>query len=377
MAAPSLPPTMKALVCAEAGQPLKLQTVETPIAVPGSVIVKIITAGIDSTLNSILSGKSFFTFPNDTTPGSRAVGRVVATGVDTTSLEVGQLVMLEPFVRARDNPGLQILWGAFDGGSPASKKFAADNWRRAGYAEYCRTPLENCHPLDEKVLCGSPAEGGFGYTHHDLLQLPVDLVAYGGLRSIDLQAGETVLVAPATGPFSGAAIQVAIAMGAKVIAMSRNVEEMKRIQANYPAGRVQIVPNTGNVEADAEALRKFGEIDVYIDISPITAKDSTHVRSAFQALKQYGRASLMGILPDDLAMPYSLAVWKSLTIRGQYMYERDQVRGLIKLAESGALKLGKGSGVEVLGTFKLEEVDKALELSAAHRGYGKLVALTP
>ena len=35
---------------------------------------------------------------------------VAATGSDTTSLRVGQLVLLEPFFRARDDPNVQILW---------------------------------------------------------------------------------------------------------------------------------------------------------------------------------------------------------------------------------------------------------------------------
>jgi len=368
---------MKALVCAEAGQPLTLQTVPTPTALPGSVVVKVIAALTDSNLPFLLSGKSFFTFPKNLIPGGRFIGRVAVPGPDTTSLPVGQLVMMEPFLRARDNPNLEILWGVFDGGSPTSKKFTADNWSAAGYAEYCRAPLENCHALDEKALCGSPEEGGLGYSPYDLLQLGTLLVAYGGLRGVDLKAGETVLVAPATGAYSGAAVHVAVTLGAKVIAMGRNVDELKRVQARFPAGRVQIVPNTGDVEADAAALQKFGEIDVYIDISPITASESTHVRSCFLALKQYGRASLMGIIKNDLAMPYQLAVWKNLTIRGQYMYERKHVRDLIKLAESGVLKLGKEGGIEIVGKFKFEELEQAFAASAANRGVGKMTILTP
>ena len=365
---------MKALVCQEKGQPLALKTVPTPTAIPGSVVVKIVAAMVDPRTEAITTGASSFTFPDGMIPCGRAVGRVAVKGVDTTSLEVGQLVLIEPFVHARDDPDLVILWGAFDGGTPASKKFTADNWAAGVFAEYCRTPLENCHALDEDVLCGS-----LGYSPLDLVHMTVQLVPYAGLRSIDLQAGEKIVVAPATGEFSGSAVQVAVAMGANVVAVGRNAETLKRLQDTFPAGRVTTVLNTGNVEADTEAIKKAagGELDAYIDVSPPAAAESTHVRSCFASLRRYGRASLMGLLFKDVALPYSLAVFKSLIVKGLYMYEREQVRGLIKLVETGAVKVGKPAGIEIVGTFKLEEIDQALKATAAKHGIGYLTVLTP
>ncbi|OIW32661.1 GroES-like protein [Coniochaeta ligniaria NRRL 30616] len=376
MASTTLPTTMKALVCEEAGKPLQLKTLPVPTATPGSVVVKILVTAADPGLAHILSGR-VFTFPKNLVPCGRAVGRVAAIGPDTTSLTEGQLVLIEPFVRARDDPNVQILWGTFDGPTPASKKFTADNWSRGTLAEYCRTPLENCHPLNEKLLCGSPSEGGFGYRPEDLLALSKQVVAYGGLRGIHLEPGETVIVAPATGMFSGAAVQVAVAMGAKVIAFSRNKAVLEQIQATQPAGRVEIVLNTGDVEKDTAALKQFGPVDAYIDISPFQAAKSTHVRSAIMAVRQYGRVSLMGVIPGDISVPYAYAMWNNLTIRGQYMYERDDVRSLIKLAEAGVLPLGEKSGVKVIGKFGLDEFGQAIELASSHPEIGSTVVFTP
>ena len=70
-------------------------------------------------------------------------------------------------------------------------------------------PLENCIPLDETRLLSSPEQGGLGYKTDDLGYLGFPLVAYGGLRDIDLKPGETIVVAPATGQFGGAAVQMA------------------------------------------------------------------------------------------------------------------------------------------------------------------------
>ena len=124
-------------------------------------------------------------------------------------------------------------------------------------------------------------------------------------------------------------------------------------------------------------MSQFGPVDAYLDISPSNAGNSTHLRSCFTVLKQYGRASLMGTIANDIPIPYSAAVIKSLTIRGQFMYEREHVRGLIKLAESGGLSVGKSGGQEIVGQYKLEDVPQAFEAATANQEVGKMVLLTP
>ncbi|KAK3389904.1 chaperonin 10-like protein [Podospora didyma] len=372
-----LPAEMKALVCAGVGKPLELKTIPTPTAIPGSVVVKIVAAAADYRIPHMLSGEIGFTFPSNLTPGSRAVGRIAATSIDTTSFREGQLVLLEPFIRARDDPSVQILWGMFDGVSSASKKLAADSWALGTFAEYTRVPLENCWALDETRLCGSPSDGGLGCSPAQLIHIATQAVAFGGLRAINLQAGERIIAAPASGNYSGAAVQVAVAMGANVIAMGRKLEPLRALQAQFPPGRVEVVPITGNVQADVAALKQWGPVDAYLDLSPAEAKESTHLRSCFLALRQYARVALMGVIRTDLPVPYALATWNSLTIVGKYMYEREDVRLLIKMAESGVLRVGSAEGVEVMGEFKLEQVEEAFALAAQHTGVGKMVVLAP
>lgn len=374
-----LPETMRALVCDGPGQPLVVKTVPTPQPTMGSVVVKVLCVQSQRSLQGILSGKTPFTFPQPLTPGNTGIGRVAAVGPDTTSLFVGQLVMLDTFIRARDDPDLQILWGFWDGPSPASKKFAAENWAMGSYAEFVRAPLENTWALDEQRLCGAPADGGLGYTVEDLAVIPEALVPYGGLRSLALQAGETIIVAPATGGFSGAAVNVARAMGATVIAMGRNTAVLERTASRFPAGAVRPVANTGDMQADAGTLRAVaaGPIDAYLDFSPPQAGASTHLRSCFQALKKYGRAAMMGLLSSDVPVSYLHLGMQNQTIRGQFMYERADVRGLIQLVEKGLLRLGVEGGYELGGTFSLDEMDECFRATAAGSDAGQFVLITP
>ncbi|PGH14749.1 hypothetical protein AJ80_05793 [Polytolypa hystricis UAMH7299] len=372
MADPSpepLPPTMRALVLEAPGESLVLKTLPTPQAVQGSAVVKVLASSLGAHLRQLLSGQ-VFTFPTPFVPGTRCIGRIAALGTDATTLKLNQLVLIEPFVRGRDNPDVHILFGGFDGPSAASKKFMAESWRNASFAEFTRAPLENCWALNEEILCGK-----FGYEIPELLDLGAYAVSYGGLRGIDLKAGERVIVAPATGHYSSAAVEVASAMGANVIAASRNLELLKKVQARH--ARVEIVQFQDNVEQDTAALKQFGPVDTYIDISPGVASQSTHVRSCFNALEQNGRASLMGVITADIAIPYVSAMFKNLTIRGQYMYEREDVVGLVKLAESGILKLGKGAGRDIVGEFGLEDVERAIEAASTNTENNKSVVLTP
>ncbi|KAK7227976.1 hypothetical protein V2G26_000146 [Clonostachys chloroleuca] len=373
--AQNLPETMKALVCQDIGKPLQLTTVPMPQPTPGSVVVKVLAVQSQRSLAAIIAGKTPFTFPKSLTPGNTAIGRVAATGPDTTSLAVGQLVMLDTFVRARDNTDIQILWGFSDGFTPQSKKFMADNWAMGSYAEYVRAPLENTWALDENRLCGSPSDGGLGYTIDDLVSLPEILIPYGGLRGINLHPGETIVIAPATGGFSGAAVFAALAMGATVIAMGRNAKVLQKLKDQFP--RVRTVVNTGDVQADTAALLALGPIDAYLDLSPPQASSSTHIRSCFLALRQYGRASLMGFIPTDLALPYSHAMGNNLTIRGQFMYERADVKSLIRLAESGQLKLGTAGCYEICGKYRLDEMEECFKKTEACQEAGQVVMITP
>nr|CDP26484.1 Putative protein of unknown function [Podospora anserina S mat+] len=378
----SLPTHMRALYLPTISPDpqITLRTVPVPTVVPGSVLIRVLAAQVSQKVYDIYSGKVGFTLaPDMILGGGYAIGRVVQPGPDTTSLPVGKLVMIQSFLRARDNPEeIQAVWGTFDGGVPASREWIEKNWKNGSYAEYILAPLENVEPLDEERLCKPKGDGGLGYSVENLLQLPVQLVVLGGWKGIGLRAGERVIVAPATGQFGGAAVEVAVAMGAgQVIVMGRNMEILKRIQGLYPRGKIQIVPMSGDEDGDVQKLTSWGPVDAYLDISPAAATGSTHVGSCFKALRNYGRASLMGVLPESLSVTYAMIVWKSLTIKGQYMYDRADAQQIVRMAESGVLRLGPETGVEVVGRFKLDEIDEAWAVASKNTQFGKLIALTP
>jgi threonine dehydrogenase-like Zn-dependent dehydrogenase len=184
------------------------------------------------------------------------------------------------------------------------------------------------------------------------------LVGYGGLRSIGLQAGETVIVAPATGGFGSAAALAAVAMGANVVAMGRNRDSLRRLEELSP--RIRTVPIVGDVDVEIEALTRSGRADAFLDLSPPESVGSTHLKSALKSLRKGGRASLMGGPSVDTPFPYRDLVFNDITLKAQWMFDTAQVRDMIKLVETGLFSFDH---VEVAGRFPLEKWEEAFDVA--------------
>lgn len=310
MANQTLPRTHRALILTSTSSPPALQTLPTPQPGPGSAVVRILTANVLSYTRQIYNGERQYPFPTPLIPGASAIGRVAAIGPDATLLKPGMLVFVDCTIRGRDDATAVFLSGIHEGFSEGSKLLMRGELRDSTYAEYAKVPLETCEVLDERKLCGK-----MGYEIADLACMSAMLVPYGGLRDIDLKAGEMVIVSPATGAFGGAAVLVALAMGARVIAMGRNVEALARIKKR--SERIETVPITGDVLKDSEALRSFGAVDAFFDISPPETGKSTHIMSGILALKRklrsiVGQLQLRTKLKLDFAFKkHSLDSWRS------------------------------------------------------------------
>ncbi|TAQ88622.1 hypothetical protein B7494_g3075 [Chlorociboria aeruginascens] len=370
-----LPPTHKALVLNSLTSPPSVQKLPTPQPTPGSVVVHMLAVNIPTYAREIYNGTRKYPFPLPLVIGTSGVGRIAAIGSDTTAFTPGQLVLIDSFIRARDDPTSAILMGIHQGNTAGSKTLMHGEWKDATYAEYAKVPLENCYALDEIRLLGGREEGGLGYKIEELADLSTLAVSYGGLADVAVKPGETVIVAPATGRFGSAAVKLAAAMGARVVAMGRNVEILKRLAENE---RVEYVPITGDIEAETAALKEFGPIDIYFDISPAAAATSSHLKSCILSLKHSGRISWMGGIGTDVGVPYGLFMHKDLMLKGKWMYSKENVKELIKMAEVGVLDLRNGAGSTTsIDTFPLENWDNAFTAAADGLGKGGVALFFP
>lgn len=339
----------------------------TPQAGPGSAIIRVLKVSVLTYAGRVYSGKKPYPYPTPFVPGSSCIARIAAVGPDATTLTVGQLVYFDCFVRGRDDPTSSILHGLFSGVNPGSTKLMENEWRDGTYAEYAKVPLENCYPLDEQRLLGS-----LGYTLDQLLFMAPISVPIGGLRDVGVKAGEKVIVAPATGSFGSTAVMTALAMGAQVIAVGRNLKTLEKVKALSPDERIRTVQHTGDVARDIEELTKDGPSDAFFDISPVEAVESLHLKSCIQSLRPGGRVSFMGAF--DAPLPTAFMMRHGITFKGKWMYTKDDIRFIIQLAESGFLRL---SLAQTVGQFALEQFEDAFEAASKMDGPCSQTIISP
>ncbi|KAK5175363.1 uncharacterized protein LTR77_000502 [Saxophila tyrrhenica] len=370
-----LPEKMKALVLRSTHEPPSVETIPTPQPTVGSAIVRVLVANTISYMRDIYNGKRRYPFPTPLVTGTSFIGRVAAVGPDATKIKPGDLVVVDIMIRSRDEPTDAFLAGVIQGFTEGSAKLMRDVYRDWSYAEYCRAPLENLTLLNERRLTGAKQDGGLGYSLSQLAVSSAHMVPYGGLRDIGLQAGQTVVIAPATGAFGGAAVNVALAMGARVIAMGRSKDSLAFLKSKIPhPERVETVPITGDMMADCKELKKYGPIDAYFDIGPPEAHASTHIKSCIIALRHGARISIMGGYREDIAIPHSFIMHSNIRIYGKWMYERQDIYDLFKLVESGLLDL---SVAEVTGEYPLEEWKAAWDDAAENARFGQIALIKP
>ncbi|KAJ7750472.1 alcohol dehydrogenase [Mycena maculata] len=365
----NLPQTHRTLLLTSRDQPPTITQQPTPQPTPGSITLRVLASGVVSYSSDVFTGRRPYPFPTPLIPGVSCIARVAATGPDTTSLKPNDLVFLDPTIHARDNPAYAMLIGLHAGYNDVSPQLMEGEWRNGTWAEYVRVPLENVCKLNEGRLLGE-----LGYTVEQLDLISALVVPYGGLDDIGLKAGETIVIAPATGNFGGAAVTVALAMGARVVAMGRDAAKLEKLRERDP-GRIQTVAVSGDVKKDTEAIKAAygGEVDAYFDISPPQATQSTHFKSCIMALRHSGRVSLMGGVYGDVGLPLAWIMHNNITVRGTWMFTREQRERFVKMLEGGLLQLKDWE----VKRFALEEWKEAWEFAEREGGTGKMAVFCP
>ncbi|KAF9102776.1 hypothetical protein BGX29_004211 [Mortierella sp. GBA35] len=335
---------------------LKLTDIPAPVATNGDAVIKILAARVVSYSKEVFDGSRIYPSLLPMVPGPSGVGIIQSLAPGAIHLKVGQLVFIDPTVRARDHPIKPdaILQGliAFGKGQELQKV-----WTNGAWAQEMLVPLENLTVIPQSLQVK--------YTPAELTSINNYAIPLGGLYP-NLRPGQTIVITGSTGMFGSSAVAVALALGARrVIASGRNKKQLDEfVKVHSP--RVVSVVTTGDEAKDTEAfLKAAGEgfdIDVTFDILPPQASFGI-VRSSILALRFGGTAVLMGGLQSSAEIPYTAVMTKNLTIKGHFMYDRTGATTIIGLADAGLLDLRHKGETKV---YKLEEIDEAVEWAAAH-----------
>lgn len=196
-----------------------VREVATPTPGPGEVLVKVLAASVNFPDLLMTRGEYQFKPPLPFTPGLDLAGEVAALGEGVTGWKVGDAVV---------------------GGA-----------RLGGFAEYAVLDARGLKAKPERLSFAQAAAYGAAY-----------LTAYVALvRRARLEPGEWVLVHGAAGGVGLAAVDLAKAMGAKVIATSASDAKLKIVEGEYAPDAVLNV--TKGFREEVKAITGGGADIIY------------------------------------------------------------------------------------------------------------------
>lgn len=323
---------MRALLCRRFGPPetLTVEEIASPQPGAGEVRVQVKAAGVNFPDSLIIQDKYQIKPPLPFSPGGELAGIVDAVGEGVTHLRAGQSVI-----------GF-TGWGAF--------------------AEQVVVPQDRLVPMPE----GMPFEiaGSFLMTYG---------TCYHALKDRgQLAAGETVLVLGAAGGIGIAAIELAKALGARVIAAASSAEKLQTCREHGADETIDYQKE--DLRERLKALTGGRGVDVVCD--PV---GGSFAEPALRSTGWRGRYLVVGFAGGDIPkIPLNLVLLKGSSIVGVFWgdYVRREpatnardMRELFGLFSAGKIK------PLVSERYTLEQAPQALMALMERRVQGKVVVV--
>ncbi len=321
---------MRALVCRQYGSPddLVVEERDDPVAGRGEILVDIKAAGLNFPDVLLIGGQYQVKTPPPFIPGHEAAGIVAAVGAGVGRFAVGDRVIITPPT------------GAF--------------------AERCAVPEPLAMPVPEGLDFGQAA--GFTITYSTSYHA---LCQHAGLRE-----GETVLVLGAAGGVGITAVEIAKALGARVIA------------AASTAGKLEFAKSAG-----ADETVNYGETSLKEAVRDITGGDGADViydpvggeigEQALRAIARGGRYLVIGFASGTIPnFPANLLLLKEASAMGVWWGPwamRNPARQAQNLEAMAAMIASGQLRPRVTGSYSLDDFSEAFRAITARRVLGKVV----
>jgi NADPH:quinone reductase len=319
---------MRAVICRSYGTPedLVIDDVAEPVPGPGQLLVRVHAAAVNFPDVLLIAGKYQVKIPVPFVPGSELAGEVVAAG-EGASFRPGQRVS------ATTPTGAFAEQALLDSGSVALIPDGAD----------------------------FASAAAFGVTYR---------TAYHALRSIaEVAQGEWVVVLGAAGGVGLAAVDLAVAMKARVLAAASSPEKLELCRQRGAEATIDY-----DKEDLKSRIRELTGDSARVIIDPVGGPYS---EPALRGLARGGTFITLGYAAGTIpSIPLNLVLLKGITVRGMeirtFMGDRpdDAARDMQELSQMFA----DGTIRPYIGArFPLSETPAALRHVAERKVLGKVV----
>jgi NADPH2:quinone reductase len=325
---------MKAWLCENPVGVQALKWTELPTPTPGAdeVLIRIQAASLNFPDLLIVQNKYQMKPALPFVPGSEYAGVIEAVGSDVKHLKVGQTVA--------------CLSGT------------------GGFATHTLAPAKLCLPLTPSFNAVDAA--AFIMIYATSFHALVDRA--------ELQAGETVLILGAAGGVGSSAIQIAKAVGAKVIAAASTDEKCALCRQ---LGADEVINYTnGDFREQIKALTQGKGPDVIYD--PVGGEFS---EPAFRSIAWRGRYLVVGFAAGPIpALPWNLALLKGASIVGVFwgdFAKREPLKNAEMMATLTDWYEHKKIKPFIDSTMPMDQLMRAYERMNSRAVQGKLVMVNP
>ena len=325
-------PAMKALICSQYGPPenLSVQDMPDPQPAAGQVVVRVRAAGVNFPDELIVQNLDQFKPTPPFSPGGEMAGEVLAVGAGVTRFKAGDKVIA------------LTIWGGF---------------------------AEQVLAQEDQLIAMPP---GMSFEVAGSLLLTYGTCLHALRDRAGLQPGQTVLVLGAAGGIGIASIELAKALGARVIAAASSAEKLATCRAK---GADDIINyREQNLRDEIKRITGGKGVDVVVD--PV---GGDYAEQALRSMAWRGRYLVVGFTDGQIPrLPLNLVLLKGCAIVGVFWGDfirrepraaQTDLQDLMAMLEQGQIK------PLISGRYSLQEAPKAILELSQRRAQGKLIVL--
>ena len=325
---------MKALVCKQFGpiEDIELQELPSPEPGPGQVLVEVRAAGVNFPDLLAVQGKYQIRSEPPFTPGAELSGVVASLGEGVEGFSVGDEVI-----------------GIFAGGA---------------FAEQCVVDATNLFRKPAAISFEQAA--GLSITYG---------TSYYALKQLaKIEPGETILVLGAAGGVGTSAVQLAKAMGARVIAAASTAE---KLEFAARAGADELINYSDeDLRERIKELTDGNGVDIVYD--PVGG-DLTE--TAFRSIAWGGRFLVIGFAAGTIPkLPLNLPLLKCASVIGVFWgswIRKFPEEGAANVEELAAMIASGRLDLLVTEVYPLDDYLDAFRAIAERRARGKVILSMP
>lgn len=266
---------MKAAVTTAKGGPIEIADVPDPDRRAGEVLVRVMAASVNR-LDRFVFERGVGMGGPATFPLIQGIDAAGVVEWGSGSLSTGLRVVMKPSIACRT-----CRWCRANRPADCTAPRTFGIHRQGGFAEFIAVPRSNLIALPEGVSFASGAIAA--HTHAVVLRM---------IRSAgDLPPDAIVLVTGCGGALGTAAVQLAVALGHRVIATASS--DAKLLAARELGALVGLNRVTGDLVADVEVTTSGAGVDLVIE----TTGDPDVIRQSYESLGRGGTLVMVAAVP--------------------------------------------------------------------------------